>query len=73
MSIFLGGSRGHCEENSGRGGTRYGSHVATPGDSTPTAPQSRTRRPQDARMEMVSGGNAGAPNALDEDVITSSE
>lgn len=70
--IFVGGSRGHCEENTGRVGTRYGSHAATPGDSTPTAPQTRTRRPQDARMDMVSGGNAAAPNALD-DVITSSK
>ncbi|KAJ8966656.1 hypothetical protein NQ314_003383 [Rhamnusium bicolor] len=50
-------------------GARYGSHAATPADSTPTVPQSRTRRPHDSRMDMVPG-NTAAPNALD-DVITS--
>ncbi|KAG5883274.1 hypothetical protein JTB14_018120 [Gonioctena quinquepunctata] len=68
--LKFGGSRGtHCEENSGRTGARYGSHAATPADATPTVPQSRTRRPHDSRMDMVSG-NVAAPNALD-DVITS--
>nr|APP94028.1 double-time [Colaphellus bowringi] len=63
--LKFGGSRSsHCEENSGR----YGSRVATPADATPTVPQSRTRRPHD-RMEMVSG-NVTQANALD-DVITS--
>jgi hypothetical protein len=66
-----GGSRGsHCEENTGRSGTRYGSHAATPGDSTPTAPQTRTRRPHD-RMDIVPT-NTTAPNPL-EDVISSSK
>nr|XP_015838159.1 PREDICTED: casein kinase I isoform delta-A isoform X2 [Tribolium castaneum] len=67
--LKFGGSRGsHCEENTGRSGTRYGSHAATPGDSTPTAPQSRTRRPHD-RMDIVPA-NSAAPNPL-EDVISS--
>lgn len=69
--MILGGSRGsHCEENTGRSGTRYGSHAATPGDSTPTAPQTRTRRPHD-RMDIVPA-NTTAPNPL-EDVISSSK
>ncbi|XP_056644804.1 casein kinase I-like [Diorhabda carinulata] len=72
MLKFGGGSRGnHCEENGGggRSSARYGSHAAVvPADSSPAAPQSRTRRPHDsARMEMVSaGGNAPAQNTLDE-------
>ncbi|CAH1377139.1 hypothetical protein MTP99_018562 [Tenebrio molitor] len=67
--LKFGGSRGsHCEENTGRSGTRYGSHAATPGDSTPTAPQTRTRRPHD-RMDIVPT-NTTAPNPL-EDVISS--
>lgn len=71
--LKFGGSRGsHCEENGGRSSARYGSHAAAiPADSSPAAPQSRTRRPHDARMEMVSsGGNAPTQNVLDE-VITS--
>ncbi|XP_018573643.1 casein kinase I isoform X1 [Anoplophora glabripennis] len=68
--LKFGGSRSsHCEENSGRSGARYGSHAATPADSTPTVPQSRTRRLHDSRMDMVPG-NTPAANAID-DVITS--
>lgn len=68
---FVGGSRGsHCEENSGRSGTRYGSHAATPGDSTPSAAQARSRRPHD-RMDIVAN-NVAAANPLD-DVIASSK
>lgn len=59
----------HADE-SGRSGTRYGSHAATPGDSTPSAPQTRTRRLID-RVEVVSI-NQAPPNPLD-DVITSSK
>lgn len=72
MLLFLkGGSRGsHCEENTGRSGTRYGSHAATPGDSTPTAPQPRNRRPHD-RMDIVPT-NTATTNPL-EDVISSSK
>lgn len=52
-AFSLGGSRGsHCEENTDRSGTRYGSHAATPGDSTPSAPQPRSQRPHD-RMDAV--------------------
>ncbi|XP_028130577.1 casein kinase I isoform X2 [Diabrotica virgifera virgifera] len=69
--LKFGGSRGsHCEENGGggRSSARYGSHPpAVPTDSSPVAPQSRTRRPHDSRMEMVStGGNGPAQNTLDE-------
>lgn len=63
--MILGGSRGAHGEESGRSGTRYGSHAATPGDSTPTAPQERSRR-------VFVTNNPAAPNPLDE-VITSSE
>lgn len=69
MLTFLGGSRGHGEE-SGRSGARYGSHAATPGDSTPSAPQTRGRRPREI-MDMAPN-NAAAPNPLD-DVITGSK
>lgn len=69
--FFKGGPRGaHCEENTGRSGGRYGSHAATPGDSTPKAPQTRTRRPHD-RMD-IGQTNVAPPNAL-EDVISSSK
>lgn len=68
--MFVGGQRGGHGEESGRSGTRYGSHAATPGDSTPSAPQTRARRPHD-RMDIVPN-NAAAPNPL-EDVITSSK
>ncbi|CAG9865319.1 unnamed protein product [Phyllotreta striolata] len=74
--LKFGGSRGsHCEENGGggggRSGTRYGGHGAgIAADSSPAAPLSRTRRPHDARMELVTSGNATAQNVLDE-VITS--
>lgn len=71
MLKFGGGSRGnHCEENGGggRSSARYGSHAAVvPADASPAVPQSRTRRPHDSRMEMVSaGGNTPAQNTLDE-------
>ncbi|KAK9703242.1 Protein kinase domain [Popillia japonica] len=66
--LKFGGQRGGHGEESGRSGTRYGSHAATPGDSTPSAPQTRARRPHD-RMDIVPN-NAAAPNPL-EDVITS--
>ncbi|XP_074039312.1 discs overgrown casein kinase 1 isoform X2 [Leptinotarsa decemlineata] len=69
--LKFGGSRGsHCEETTGRAGARYGSHAATPADTTPTVPQSRSRRPHDGRMDMVSSNVAAPPNVLD-DVITS--
>ncbi|KAJ8910733.1 hypothetical protein NQ315_016131, partial [Exocentrus adspersus] len=69
--LKFGGSRSsHCEENSGRAGTKYGSHAATPADSTPTVPQSRTRRLHDSRMDTVPA-NATAANTHDE-VITNS-
>ncbi|XP_022916673.1 casein kinase I isoform X1 [Onthophagus taurus] len=64
--LKFGGPRGAHGEESGRSGTRYGSHAATPGDSTPSAPQTRARRPHE-RMDIVPN-NAAAP--LD-DVITS--
>ncbi|KAF2904622.1 hypothetical protein ILUMI_01560 [Ignelater luminosus] len=66
--LKFGGSRGGHGDEGGRSGQRYGSHAPTPGDSTPSAPQTRTRRPHD-RMEIVAN-NAPAPNPL-EDVITS--
>lgn len=67
----IGGSRSsHCEDNSGRSTTRYGSHANAPGDSAPTVPQTRPRRPHD-RMDIVPN-NVAAPNPLD-DVITSSK
>lgn len=73
FKLVLGGSRGsHCEDNQGgnRQAARYGSHAATPADSTQVVPQARTRRPQDSRMEIAS--NVAAANAID-DVITSSK
>lgn len=74
--MYAGGSRsGHGEESGGggggrTGGTRYATHGGTPGDSTPSVPQTRSRRPHD-RVDLVAG-NAAAPSPLD-DVITSSE
>lgn len=65
--LKFGGSRSGLEDAT-RTGTRYVSYGATPGDSTPVAPQTRSRRPHD-RLDMVST-NAAAPNQID-DVITS--
>lgn len=58
-------------EESGRSGTRYASHVTTPGDSTPSAPQTRTRRIPNERID-IPPSNVAAPSTLD-DVITSSK
>lgn len=69
--FLLGGSRGAHGEESGRSGTRYGSHAPTPGDSTPSAPQTRTRRTPNERID-ITPSNAAAPNTID-DVITSSK
>lgn len=66
--LKFGGSRGGHVEDGARSGQRYGSHAVTPGDSTPSAPQTRTRRPHE-RMEIVTN-NAASANPL-EDVITS--
>ncbi|GLV32957.1 discs overgrown [Carabus blaptoides fortunei] len=76
--LKFGGSRsGHGEDTGGGGGgggggrtgaTRYATHGATPGDSTPSVPQTRSRRPHD-RVDLVAA-NAAAPSPLD-DVITS--
>lgn len=65
--LKFGGSRSGLEDAT-RAATRYVSYGATPGDSTPAAPQTRSRRPHD-RLDMVST-NAAAPNQID-DVITS--
>lgn len=65
--IFSGGSRSGHGEESGRGGTRYTTHQAPPGDSAPSIPQTRSRRPH----EIVPAINA-TPNPLD-DAITGSK
>ncbi|KAL3272679.1 hypothetical protein HHI36_014143 [Cryptolaemus montrouzieri] len=71
--LKFGGSRGtHCDDNNQQQqqrNARYGSHVATPGDSTTSAAQTRSRRPHG--LELVAPpNNAVVTNTLD-DVITS--
>lgn len=63
--ICLGGSRGGHGDESGRSTQRYVAHGAAPGDATPVAPQTRTRRPHDVANIVP------AQNTLD-DVITTS-
>lgn len=68
--FFPGPSRsGHSEEG-GRSGVRFNSHAATPGESTPSAPQTAARRTHD-RMDIVPN-NAVVPDPLD-DIITTSK
>lgn len=81
MTIFnfaTGCSRGsHGEDNNQQQqqqqqrNARYGSHVATPGDSTTSALPSRSRRPHGLEL-MAPPNNAVVANPLD-DVITSSK
>jgi len=66
--LKFGGSRSGHGEDTTRSGTRYVTYGGTPGDSAPSAPQTRSRRPHD-RVDIVPA-NAAAPNPLD-DVITS--
>lgn len=67
LFFCIGGSRSGHGEESGRGGTRYATHQPPPGDSAPSVPQTRSRRPHDIVPAI-----AAAPNPLD-DVITSSK
>ncbi|KAB0793448.1 hypothetical protein PPYR_13068 [Photinus pyralis] len=61
--LKFGGSRAGHVEDATRSGQRYESHAVTPGDSTPSAPQARTRR-------TITVSNNAPVNPL-EDIITS--